>query len=281
MRTSDFFDKTESPYSFGDSRSFKTDLAEQLRRGPLPDHDDLEVAVPLARVVHDDLLKRGTGGGTELDDEQMRSATRALHAVVARLGIDGFKIPFRDHEGFYNYWIKEGAYGSWQGRRDLLAGIFDSLHDELGLMEDKALTSSLVQPISPHTRTGWAAVDGEISELRRHFLRATTPQDYRAVGLACVAVTEELSRQVYDSARNLRDGEREPPVANTKQRLERVVEDAAPGPDNAALRKLARSAIEYAQHVKHSTTPTRREAGIAADAVIQLANLLRRLDQDI
>jgi hypothetical protein len=54
-----------------------------------------------------------------------------------------------------------------------------------------------------------------------------------------------------------------------------VVEDVAPGSDNAALRKLARSAIEFAQHVKHSTTPTRREAGIA-DAVIQLANLLRR-----
>jgi hypothetical protein len=148
-------------------------------------------------------------------------------------------------------------------------------------MEDRVLTSSLVQSVSPHTRTGWAAVDAEISELRRHFLRAKSPQDYRAVGLACVAVTEELSRQVYDVGGNLRDGEEEPPIANTKQRLERVVEDSAPGPDNAALRKLARAAIEYAQHVKHSTTPTRREAGIAADAVIQLANLLRRLKQDI
>jgi hypothetical protein len=42
--------------------------------------------------------------------------------------------------------------------------------------------------------------------------------------------------------------------------------------DNAALRRLARAAIEFAQHV--STTPTRREAGIALDAVIQLADLL-------
>jgi len=29
--------------------------------------------------------------------------------------------------------------------------------------------------------------------------------------------------------------------------------------------------------VKHRTTPTRRDAGIAADAVILLANILRRL----
>jgi hypothetical protein len=31
--------------------------------------------------------------------------------------------------------------------------------------------------------------------------------------------------------------------------------------------------------VKHSGTPTQTEAGIAADAVIQLANMLRRLEE--
>lgn len=92
-------------------------------------------------------------------------------------------------------------------------------------------------------------------------------------------VTEALSREVYDAAQHLRAGETEPPVANTKQRLERFVEDAASGPDNAALRKLVRAAIEMAQSVKHRSRPTRREAGIAADAVILLANLLRRLDE--
>jgi len=137
-----------------------------------------------------------------------------------------------------------------------------------------------VSPISPYQRTGWGAVDEEIGELRRHFQAARTPQDYRAVGNDCVFVTEALSRQVYDASRHLRVGETEPPVSNTKQRLERFVEDSATGPDNASLRKMARSVIELAQHVKHSSTPTRREAGIAADAVIQLANILRRLDED-
>ena len=114
----------------------------------------------------------------------------------------------------------------------------------------------------------------EISELRRHFQTARTAQDYRNVGLDCVSITESLRP-------GLRPGEAPPRrrggalrFANTKQRLERFVEDAVPGPENATLRKLARSAIEYAQHVKHSGTPTRREAGIAADAVIQLAEHL-------
>jgi hypothetical protein len=86
-----------------------------------------------------------------------------------------------------------------------------------------------------------------------------------------------LSSTVYDPARHLRDGEEEPPVANTKQRLDRVIENDLSGSDNAALRKVARAVIELAQQVKHSGTPTRLEAGIAADAVIQLANFMRRL----
>jgi len=45
-------------------------------------------------------------------------------------------------------------------------------------------------------------------------------------------------------------------------------------------RVKTKNTAPYAQHIKHSETPTRREAGIAADAVIQLANLLRRLDED-
>jgi hypothetical protein len=52
------------------------------------------------------------------------------------------------------------------------------------------------------------------------------------------------------------------------------------GKDNEAIRGLVVKAIELAHSVKHSTEPTRREAGIVADAVIMLANILRRVDQD-
>jgi hypothetical protein len=91
-------------------------------------------------------------------------------------------------------------------------------------------------------------------------------------------VIEALSRQVYDPSKHLRDGEEAPAVGKTKQRLERFVEDALPDRDSAALRKLVRASIEAAQEVKHSDTPMRRDAGVAADTVILLANLLRRLD---
>jgi hypothetical protein len=281
MRPDDFFVDDVVPGAFGlPSRYLDVELLTQVRRGPIPDREDIEVAVPLARLVHDDLERYGTSGNTEMTEHGMREALLALRAVIDRLGVTDFEVPFRDFGTFKGWWLKNDAYGSWQARRDLLSGIFDPLHDHLADIEQRALTSSLVEPISPHARTGWSAVDTEISELRRHFLSAQTPQDYRNVGQDCVAVTEALSRQVFDPERHLRDGEEEPPVANTKQRLDRFVEDTAQGADSAAIRRLARAVIELAQHVKHSTTPTRREAGIAADAVIQLANLLRRLDED-
>jgi hypothetical protein len=58
------------------------------------------------------------------------------------------------------------------------------------------------------------------------------------------------------------------------------VEDAAAGADLENLRRLARCSVDLAHEVKHSATPTRREAGIAADSVILLANMLRRLEDE-
>jgi hypothetical protein len=194
------------------------------------------------------------------------SAARGRHAV-SRLRI------------LKTFWLRKDAYGSWQARRDLLNAIFDPLHDRLIEVEVSASTSLLVQPISPRGRTGWAKVDEEIVEMRRHFQSAVSPQDYRNVGNDAVIVTEALSRQLYDPVKHLRAGEQEPAVGKTKQRLERFVEDALPGSDSAAARRLVRASIDMAQETKHRDTPTRREAGLAADAVILLANLLRRLTE--
>lgn len=43
------------------------------------------------------------------------------------------------------------------------------------------------------------------------------------------------------------------------------------------LLKLGRATVEAAQAVKHNLDGTRLRAGLAADAVIQLVNMVRRL----
>ena len=71
-----------------------------------------------------------------------------------------------------------------------------------------------------------------------------------------------------------------PPVDKTKQRLGRYVEESLGGPDNVELRGLVTKAVEFAQKVKHDL-PSRRDAGITADSVILLANILKRLEQRV
>lgn len=279
MRPDDFFKDAQDPLGFGTSRQVDHELLDSLRRGPIEAWDDRELAVALARLVHDDLEAFGTGGGEQLNEAQMRDALLALRAVARRVDLGDMDIPFRDYGTFKSYWLRNDAYGSWQARRNLLNAIFDPIHDRLIEVETGAVASSLAQPVSPRGRTGWAKVDEELTEMRRHFEIARTPQDYRNVGNDAVTVTEALSRQVYDPDRHLREGEEEPAISKTKQRLERFVEDASPGRGSATARRLVRASIELAQEVKHSDTPTRRDAGLAADTVILLANLLRRLDE--
>jgi hypothetical protein len=251
VRPAEFFLDDEIPAPYGDSRRrVDVDLLTRIRTGQLDGFEGIEVAVPLAILIHDELEKYGTSGGQEMSEQEMRQAILALRAVTERLATASPEIPFREFGSFRSWWLRNDAYNSWQARRNLLHGLFDPLHDQLALLEQRSLLAILADPISSHKRTGWPAIDTEISELRRHFQNARTAQDYRSIGLDCVAVLAALSAQVYDPALHLRDGEPEPPVANTKQRLERYVEDAMPGSDNAALRKLARAAIEFALQVK-------------------------------
>ena len=281
LTSNDFFVEVVSPHPWGGepttSEGFDIERVEKLRAAPDPSHSDVDVALALMDLVHDDLMRSGTGGGEQLDDDEMRMAIRALASVTARCGLE-FKLPFRDHATWKTWWLKNGAYGSWQARRELLSDLFDGPSAKLMAAQDRAVESSLADSVSPYDQVGWPRVDTEIGELRRHFREGRTPQDYRAVGNDCVHALEALSQHVYKPALHTPEGEEDPPVQKTKLRIERYVEHALPGRANAAMRSFARSTIALAQQVKHSGEPTRTEAGITADAVILLANMLRRLE---
>ena len=253
------------------------DFLRQIQLSPSPRFPDVEVCVALARLAHDEYEKFGTDISHRLSNDQSRIVLRTLRTVLARIGVTEFSPDFSDFSTFKTFWNRNKGYGSWQARRDMLNDAFNPLHETLADMELNSLTSTLAQPITTHKRTGWSRVDAEIAELRRHFTISKTEQDYRNIGNDCVIVIEALSSELYDKSKHLRTGEEEPPVTNTKQRLDRYVEVSLVGSENAELRKLIKASIELAQAVKHRTTPTRKEAGISADSVILMANLLRRL----
>lgn len=277
VRDVDFFIESESSNPFAvRQRVLNRDLVSQIHSGNagLP---DIETAVPLAHLAHNEYEARATDDNSQLRVDESRAVLSALKKVLVRLSIP-FNPPFIDFDDFYKYWRRQGATGagSWAVRRKMLSDLFDPVHERLADLEAGSMTSELPQPVTSHPRTGWIRVDEEIAELRRHFQAASTPQDYRNIGNDCVIILERLSEVAYVAARHLRPDEDEPPVANTKSRLERVVETDLTGRSNAELRKLVKAAIEQAQAVKHRT-PDRLQAGIAADSVILLANILRRI----
>jgi hypothetical protein len=283
VRSDDFLidDPLAEPDPWGGRRRQQVNvpLLDALRSGPPDGSDDVAVAIGLSRLIHEDLEAFGTAGGEVMTNDQMGLAIRAQRAVLARVGIT-FDLPWRDLKTFRNHWIREGCANSYQARRDLLDQHFESLHTRLIDLEDREFRSVLAEAVSPHFGTGWPKVDEEIRELTRRFRSSSTPQDYRAVGTHCMGVLDALSRTVYKPQRHLREGETEPPVDKSKQRIGRYIEDAVPGKSNEEVRGVANKVIELAHRVKHSETPTRRDAGISADAVILLANILRRLEQE-
>jgi hypothetical protein len=202
---------------------------------------------------------------------------RAYRAVCTRAGIAFPDLPFRDLEGFKAYWVAEGMAGSYAKRRRYLEILFEPIEEEILNHSVRTWSDVLVSPVSPRDGTGWETIDAEILQLRQRFAVARTDQDHCAVGAACVRVLEHLGEVAFDPAVHLPAGAPIPSRDRTKDRFQAVIAYALPGPENDRLRKLARSVVEQAQVVKHSRTPSRRDAGIAADSVIMLVNLLRRL----
>lgn len=280
VQIDDFFAPTGIDEWFNQVDQPRMDVIRNLMAGPLPDDDDLETAIALTRLVHAELEEFGTKNEVQrLDNDQIAVAQRSLRVVLARHDIS-LNLPWRDYSTFRSHWINEGASGAggWQARREILGRFFDSVFAELDRLEDARFVATLADPVSPAAGTGWAAVDSAVNDVRARFRSAATPADYSDVGRRCIAVMEALSATVYDPDEHLRDGETEPPVAKTHMRITRFVEDALGGSENVEVRALVRKAAELAEAVKHRSNANRRDAGIAADAAILLANILRRVD---
>ncbi len=279
MRSDRFFNSSGGSNPFDDwNERLDTDLIKSLRVGPSAGMDDIETAIALTELLKIDFECYGTDGTQRIrSDSDINLCLRAQGMILERLGID-FDLPWRDFATFRTYWIANEGHGSWQARRDMVEKYFGPLSAQLTFMEDQADAAMLAEPLTQHAKTGWPEVDIEIQELRRRFRSSRTPQDYRAVGTDSVGVLEALSRTVYDPAKHVREGEVALDTGKSKLRIERFVEDALSGSENKEVRALVRKAIDLAHRVKHSHNATRRDAGIAGDSAILLANILRRID---
>jgi hypothetical protein len=280
MEISRFFTslpEEEQPSWVDNKRVLRVDFLEAIRHSPAADFRDLELGEALALLARRELVAYGTGGGWELNDEEIRIALSALRAVVQRVGIKTFSLPFRDFSSFQAYWNANGCRNSYDARRRLIALHFDPLEQALEALADKEALAVLPTSVSGNEKIGWEAVDRQVRALRQHLLSASTPEDFRTIGYDAVHLFEALGQHVYDPEVHRRPNEAIFAKGETKNRIERFIEDSYQGPENAELRKLVRSAIEYAQKIKHGSSSSRREAVIIGSSVILLTEILHQL----
>ena len=259
-------------------RKIRFDLIRNLKRGTIPGDDSLATALALTRVVWEEYEAYGTDSSQSISNEESRELLRTLILVLHRQGIN-LQIPWRDFSSFRSYWIANDGRGSWQARRIIIAQYFGPVRSELEDLEEKTYANELANPVSPRDQLGWTTVDQQIEQLRHRFRTASTTIDYKDVGNRCVGVLEELSRILYQPEVHCAPDEKPPPVDKTNIRISAYIDWRLKGSINEELRGLIKKASALSHKIKHSPTADRTTAGISADAVIMLANILRRLQE--
>lgn len=286
--TDKFIREPSLPWDGNEEGGVDTDYLRGVVLGPgKTDDENLANAVWLTGFCRKIFESYGTNSDYvqkyAITSEQSHALMRVLITLCRKMHVD-FNSEFRDFDSFRSYWYEHDATGSYALRRSIVHKVFDPLLSEL---EDRQIdqdvrNDSLILPVSPSQKLGWSDIDAEIKHMREDFRQAKDTLDYSNIGNDAEGIVEKLSATVFDIAERkglIGDEERDGlPEGKTKNRLQFFVERKTNG-DSTKLQELCKAVVELAQSTKHNRqTATRKSAGIAADSVIMLANILRRLD---
>ena len=263
------------------SLELRRDLVRDALVKPVEGTDDLELLLALARLLYRELQYTATGnwqGINVSDTADQRLLFRAVQRISQRHNIDVHQFEYRDYDEFGDFVLEQfGIKPDEVNIRRYLGSIFNPLEDQVHRIQDVIWDTELILPVSPRGATGWSKVDSEIDEMRQQFRSARTEQAHSSIGNSCNRILLFLSEAAFIPARHLPAGEDLPPAAKTKNRFGMIIDRELAGPDQASLRKVAHATVELAEAVKHRKNPSRTDAGIAADSVIMLVNLMRRI----
>lgn len=106
MRQEDFFtDPTDDHFGLPAAPKLKRRLVMDATRASIPDIRDVDLADGLVRLARNELASFGTGGGTQLDDEDMQLVLRACTSICRRINVQFPNLPFRNLATFRSYWM--------------------------------------------------------------------------------------------------------------------------------------------------------------------------------
>lgn len=249
-----------------------------LIKHPLEGVDEFELAATLVETIQVELIAYLRSSLQRISGQvEMQLLFRSVTSVCARLRVPFPSLGFMDFRSLNVYFRDNHPSADTQEKIHLVEALFAPVSADIYAAAVKSDFVDLMHPVTPHSGTGWRDIDREIEEMKTSFRVARTAQAHTGIGNTCVRIIQLLCDVTFDPDRHKADPAKRYNRSDTKDRLEAVIEIELPGPSNAALRKYCRSLVELSQDTKHATTPNRQQAGMSADGVIALANMLRRI----
>lgn len=263
---------------FGDGGDGMTREAEieAIRRGD-SETPDAEAALNLVDTVSGVMVSVATGGPEiKKVDAGYKREHRALKAALKRLGIP-YPNNYDDLWRWHGRW-SQGDMPKYSDRRTYISDLFAPVREALA--DQERATHELAKGVGGDEAESWPQIDAQLVRLQRLFREAKDGDAYNGVGLQCMKVLTSLGHVVFDADRDLPTGKEEPGRDDAKERIAYFVRRVVPGEQGEQIRKLVNAAYAQANTAKHRQTPTRIDAGIAANATALLVSTLRLLSEE-
>lgn len=260
----------------GDEGPTRAEEVDSIRRGDSL-MTDTEAAEMLVDGVSGVMVSVATGGPEiKTVDAAYKREHRALSAVLKRLSI-AYPNKFADLWTWHGRW-SQGDMPKYSDRRSFIAALFAPVRE--GIADQERATHELAKGVGGDEATSWPQIDAQLVRLQRLFREAKDGDAYNGVGLQCMKVLTSLGHVVFDASRDLPAGKEEPGRDDAKARIAYFLSRIVPGEQGEQIRKLVNAAYAQANTAKHRQTPTRIDAGVAANATALLISTLRLLSEE-
>lgn len=197
---------------------------------------------------------------------EYQNRREGIAAMLVDLGISDPN-PFGDLWAWYGKW-SGGDLPSYQSRRQFISDLYGPLVDRLKRGTPTRSTTIFREP------TGWAKVDRTLSEIRQRLERATTEEQFQAVGLLCREALITLAQTVFDPTRHKILDDVDVSATDAKRMLEAYLATELAGGENKVARQHARAALDLANELQHKRTATFRQAALCSEATAAVINLI-------
>ena len=202
-------------------------------------------------------------GGPRIGDvkEQYQQVFAVVATELARRHIDN-PITYGSLWDWYGRW-STGDLPSYQSRRVFVGELINPLVNRIrtGRVEEVQLT-------------GWQRVNRRVGELRDRLASACNEEQFQAVGLLGRDTLISLAQEVYVSKRHPALDGVEPSPSDGKRMLEAYFAVELADGSNEEARRLARSALDFANAVQHRRTATFRDAALCVEATTTVVNII-------